>query len=172
MELCKTIGTDKLIAIADAGKERRDSVRNGLAEFEARNLQTDALILVHDAARPFLSPDVILRNIEGAARFGACCTVIPSTDTPIVSANGNTIDQMPPRSQVYMSQTPQSFHMELLLRAHDTVPKDAPNVTDDCSLVRSIGHAVHLVQGTDTLFKITRAQDLMLAQHVLEEKDD
>ena len=168
-ELCEKHGTEKLIAIADAGEDRRASVYNGLQAFSSRELANDSVVLVHDAARPFLSQDVIEENIAMASAHGACCTVVPCTDTPIVSFDGNTIDQMPPRSTMYMSQTPQSFQMELLLQAHETVPQDAPDVTDDCSLVRSIGHPIHLVVGTQQLFKITRAQDLVTAQNILED---
>ncbi|MBP3371853.1 MAG: 2-C-methyl-D-erythritol 4-phosphate cytidylyltransferase [Clostridia bacterium] len=167
--LCDKCGSEKLLCIAQAGDDRRASVRNGLHIFEQLGLGKDSVVLVHDAARPFLTKEVIMENIASASEFGACCTVVPATDTPIVSADGKTIDQMPPRSTMYMSQTPQSFSMELLIRAHDTVPTDAPDVTDDCSLVRAIGHSVRLVMGTQQLFKITRAQDMIMAQNILED---
>lgn len=167
--LCRAHGDQKLLAIAAAGDDRRASVRNGLKVFEDLGLAKGSVVLVHDAARPFLTNDVILENIAVTKEHGACCTVVPCTDTPIVSTDGATIEQMPPRSTVYLSQTPQSFSMELLIEAHDSVPADAPDVTDDCSLVRRIGHAVRLVTGTQNLFKITRAQDLIMAQNLLED---
>ncbi len=167
--LCDKCCSEKLLCIAQAGEDRRASVRNGLRIFEQLGLEKDSVVLVHDAARPFLTKEVIAQNIAAASEFGACCTVVPATDTPIVSADGKTIGQMPPRSMMYMSQTPQSFSMELLIRAHDTVPLDAPDVTDDCSLVRAIGHSVRLVMGTQQLFKITRAQDMIMAQNILED---
>ena len=77
---------------------------------------------------------------------------------------------MPPRRQVYLSQTPQSFQTQLLLQAHAQVPEDSANITDDCALVHACGHTVKLVQGSPALFKITRAQDFALARAVLEEE--
>ena len=168
--ICQRHEVEKLICVATAGSDRRASVKSGLDALVARGLEKNSIVLVHDAARPFLTQEVILRNIEAAKRFGACNTGIPATDTPVLSEDGDTICAMPPRRQVYLSQTPQSFQTQLLLRAHAQVPEDSANLTDDCALVHACGHTVKLVQGSPALFKITRAQDFALARAVLEEE--
>ena len=168
-ELCERSEITKLLDVADAGADRRGSVFSGLCALSAQGIGDDDVVLVHDAARPFLTRRVICDNIRATGEIGACNTVIPSTDTPLVSESGGSIDRMLPRRNIYLSQTPQSFRFGLIFAAHKMVPLDLADVTDDCALALAAGHEVALVSGERRLMKITHPQDMAIAGVFLEE---
>ena len=161
--LCAENKITKFMDAAAAGADRRASVYSGLCALSARGIGEDDVVLVHDAARPFLTRRVIEDNIRVALEKGACCTVIPSTDTPLMSESGGAIDRTLPRRCVYLSQTPQSFRFGLIFAAHRKVPLDLADVTDDCALALAAGHEVALVSGERELMKITYPQDMAIA---------
>jgi len=144
----------KPIRIVPAGKNRQESVYNGLMNV---SVQTK-IILVHDACRPLVSPGIISKTIEAAASHGAAGTAAPSDDTVVVSRDGFFIDETPPRNEIYLMQTPQCFKYEILLDAHEKY-RDAAPATDDCQLVSNAGGKVALVIGDKTNFKITTRDD-------------
>ena len=160
------------LGVAQSVKERRDSVLNGLLFLLSHGACEEDVVLVHDAARPLLSEEVISRNIEVASVHGACVTVMPETDTPVISLDGETVSQMPPRRTVFRNQTPQSFRIGLLLDALNAVPQDNPNVTDDCSAAMIAGYPVRMVEGAPALIKITRQEDILFAQQMLERQKE
>jgi 2-C-methyl-D-erythritol 4-phosphate cytidylyltransferase len=147
--------------VVAGGRTRQDSVSRGLAV-----LADDVdLVLVHDAARAFVPPDVVER-VVAALRNGAdaAIPVVPVTDTireqTHSGALGNTVD----RSRLLAVQTPQGFLKDVLVEAHRRAePGDA---CDDASLVEALGVQVVAVAGSELAFKITRPLDLLLAQSV------
>ena len=167
--LCAENKITKFMDVAAAGADRRASVFSGLCALSAQGIAEDDVVLIHDAARPFLTQRVICDNIRAAEKIGACNTVIPSTDTPLVSEAGVSIVRMHPRRSVYLSQTPQSFRFGLIFEAHKMVPLDLADVTDDCALALAAGHDVALVSGERKLMKITHPQDMAIAGVFLEE---
>ncbi len=162
----------RFLGVAQAGKERRDSVLNGLLFLLSHGACEEDVVLVHDAARPLLSEEVISRNIEAASVHGACVTAIPETDTPVISMDGITVSQMLSRRTVFRNQTPQSFRIGLLYDALNAVAEDDPNATDDCFAVIRSGHPVRLVEGSPALIKITRQEDILFAQQLLEQQKE
>ncbi len=149
------------VGVVPGGEERSDSVR--LALDEAIALCPDArVVLVHDAARCFTPPEVIL-GVVNAVRAGAPAVipVLPVADTvKQVDANGVVV-ATPDRSALRVVQTPQGFDVDLLRRAHDQ--QDAP-VTDDAGLVERLGEPVATVAGHPHALKITTPFDLVIAE--------
>ncbi len=145
------------LRIAAGGEQRRDSVRRGLA---ALSPEADA-VLIHDAARPFVSPALINRVIEALER-GAEGVVpgLPPTDTIKVVDADRRVDFTPDRRRLAAVQTPQGFRTALLREAHDAVPTDAEGVTDDASLLERCGRSVLVVPGESGNVKITTPEDL------------
>jgi 2-C-methyl-D-erythritol 4-phosphate cytidylyltransferase/2-C-methyl-D-erythritol 2,4-cyclodiphosphate synthase len=149
------------------GAARADSVRNGLAAAEGA-----AVVLVHDAARPFATPDLAARVAEAAARDGAALAAVPVTDTVKRAAAGPsgaprvaaTLD----RSTLWLAQTPQGFRRDLLLSAYVAAGAGASTATDECALVEAVGAPVTLVPGEPGNFKITGAEDVERARAALE----
>ncbi len=162
-------------ALADLGKPvravaggsvRSDSVRNGLAAAEDA-----AVVLVHDAARPFATAELASRVARAAARDGAALAAVPVTDTVKRMAEGSepprvaaTLD----RATLWLAQTPQGFRRELLLTAYQRAGADAAGATDECLLVERMGEAVTLVPGEPGNFKLTGPEDLARARALLE----
>ena len=138
------------------GKERRDSVWNGLKAL--RPLKPDDMVLIHDAARPFVSADEIRRVTLEAARTGAATLALPVADT-LRHEDGHTID----RTGVWAIQTPQAFRYGLICEAHEKADP-AKAYTDDSSMVAALGYPVSYVTGSRMNFKITTAEDLSYAR--------
>jgi 2-C-methyl-D-erythritol 4-phosphate cytidylyltransferase len=122
---------------------------------------TDAeLVLVHDVARPFLPRTVAERVLAVASVHGAASAVRPVADTLVAVEGGEAVD----RDALRAVQTPQAFRRELLLRAHLAARDGGLVATDDAALVRALGHAVELVDGSPWLFKLTVAEDASFAE--------
>lgn len=122
---------------------------------------TDAgLVLVHDAARPFLGRRVIAEVVAAAERHGAASVVTAVADTLIEAETGRVVD----RNALRAVQTPQGFRRELLLAAHERAMRSRHAATDDAGLVRALGYPVALVAGSSWLMKVTSSADLELAE--------
>jgi 2-C-methyl-D-erythritol 4-phosphate cytidylyltransferase/2-C-methyl-D-erythritol 2,4-cyclodiphosphate synthase len=157
-------GLGKPARAVAGGAARADSVRNGLAAAEGH-----AVVLVHDAARPFATPDLVLRVAEAAARDGAALAALPVTDTVKRAADGGAqVAETLDRRTLWLAQTPQGFRRDLLLRAYAAAGDAASSATDECSLVEAMGAPVTLVPGEPGNFKITGPADLARARAAVE----
>ena len=147
------------------GAARADSVRNGLAA-----AAECAVVLVHDAARPFATAGLVARVAEAAARDGAALAAVSVTDTVkrAVGEGDPRVAETLDRRTLWLAQTPQGFRRELLLRAYEAAGADASAATDECSLVERLGAPVTLVPGEPGNFRITGPADLERARSVLE----
>jgi len=156
---------------APAGADRAASVRNGLSAVSPRC--EGGLVLIHDAARPFVTADVIDRVLEGAAETGAAIPVIPVTDTiyemqpepkgePNPFGSGLAVRTLP-REKLAAVQTPQGFDLALIRAAHTRALEKKAAVTDDGSAVLAAGGELRLVAGDPANRKVTTKDDLQNA---------
>ena len=157
-----------LAVVVVGGARRQDSVRNGLAALPAGAAGT-AVVAVHDAARPLIRPETILRAVRSAAEHGSGLVAVPVSDTIKDVADGVVVGT-PDRGRLWGAQTPQCFRTELLVRAHAAAEREGALATDDAALVERSGHAVHIVRGDRWNVKITEAEDLAVAEAVLERR--
>lgn len=118
------------------------------------------IVLVHDAARPFLSRRVIADVVAAVQEAGAASVVTHVADTLIETAGGGVVD----RQRLRAVQTPQGFRRRLVLEAHARALEKGYEATDDAGLVRALGHEVALVEGSSWLMKVTSPADLELAE--------
>jgi len=147
------------IRIAEGGAERQDSVAAGLAAVDA-----DAdLVLVHDAARPFVTPDCVSACMAAAAATGAAIVAVPATDTVKVTDAEGWIVDTPDRRRLWLAQTPQVFRSALLKEAYRRAAAEGWVATDDAALVEGLGHRVRVVHGHRDNRKITTRDDLRWA---------
>lgn len=152
------------VTLVPGGAERQDSVQKGLQ-------QTDTdFVAVHDAARPFIDPDVIEGAIREAEEHGACIVAVPATDTLKQVASDGCIVTTIPRQDIWLAQTPQVFRTEILREAHAAAEKANLQATDDSSLVERLGHRVRFVRGSPENRKITTAEDLRWAEWLLNQR--
>ena len=120
------------------------------------------LVVVHDAARPFLPRTVFDRAVEAAAADGAATAAMPVSDTLIRREDGGQVN----RDGLLAVQTPQAFRRDLLLAAHERALHDRSEATDDAALVRRLGHRVSVVAGSPWLLKLTHPGDFKLAERL------
>jgi len=148
------------IRIVCGGAERQDSVRAGLDEVD------DAvdLVLIHDAARPFISLATVQACIAAAAIHGAAIVAIPAQDTVKIVGADRQIEQTVERTRVWLAQTPQVFRTQWLRDAYARATCDGHLATDDAALVERIGHTVRVVPGDSDNRKLTTAADLPWAE--------
>ena len=165
---CKQYDLGKVKAVVHGSDSRQGSVYNGLQAIKELGVNGDDIIVIHDAARPLISQNIISNNIEACKKYDAVDTVIKATDTIVASSDAERITNIPNRSELYQGQTPQTFKFALISEAHEKAKLgQIPNVTDDTKLVISMGKDVHLVEGSKQNFKITTFDDLMMLKALL-----
>lgn len=145
------------------GKERQDSVWNGLA---ALSPKVD-VVAIQDGARPCTSEALIEATVAAARDLGAAVAASPLTDTIKESADGRRVERTLDRSKLWSVQTPQTFKVEVIRRALDGVRQRGLVVTDDTAACELIGQSVHLVRGSSPNPKVTVPSDLAYVELLL-----
>ncbi len=154
------------IIIIPGGTDRNSSLFNVVEDICMRFSEDENhVIITHDAVRPFVTLRMIEEGIENAEKYGACATVIPATDTVVISQDGKKIDSMPDRKTMYQEQTPQSFNMMKLRNLYYSLTDDERSrLTDACGIFTYKGEYVHMAMGDVTNIKITTQTDLLVAE--------
>ncbi|KAF0189300.1 MAG: 2-C-methyl-D-erythritol 2 4-cyclodiphosphate [Desulfobulbaceae bacterium] len=150
------------ITVTGGGRRRQDSVWEGL---QCLNDDID-VVLVHDGARPLITPELIQRCLEAAWEHGAAIAAIPVKDTLKQSRSDQTIACTIDRKDLWQAQTPQAARFSLLKQAYATLADK--DVTDEAALLELAGIAVTLIEGDETNIKITRPMDLILAEKIMQ----
>lgn len=163
------IPVEKLSIIA-GGECRNGTIMNAINHIEETDgLDSETILVTHDAVRPFVTHRIINDNIDAALNGVACDTVIPATDTIVESLDSSTISQIPDRSKYYQGQTPQSFRAEKFKSLYESLSEEEKAILTDAAKVFVIkGEKVNLVQGETFNIKITYPYDLQLAETLLE----
>ena len=155
----------RLAAPAFGGASRQDSVRAGLEALAGGGADSADVVLIHDGARPFATPDLVARAIEAARQSGAAVPGCAIFDTvKAVDAHGR-IGGTPDRGGLRTVQTPQAFRFGLIRDAHARAARDARrDLTDDAAVAGFAGHPVSVFEGESGNLKITKTQDLQTAE--------
>ncbi|MHC1748956.1 MAG: 2-C-methyl-D-erythritol 4-phosphate cytidylyltransferase [Cellulosilyticaceae bacterium] len=162
--ICNQYGYQKVKHIVAGGKERQDSVYNGL---EYVNQETD-YVMVHDGARPFVTEEMMIRGIDGAKEKGAVVVAVPVKDTiKECSLEDGKVENTPIRQKLWSVQTPQIFKYNVLKNAYNYVKDNGLQVTDDSMAVEAFGETVYIVEGAYTNIKITTPEDIIIAEALL-----
>ncbi len=154
----------KVMAVVVGGKDRAESVRNGLGMLSKKV----KLAAIQDGARPLITEAVIDRTIRAAHTYGAAAPAIPVKDT-IKVVEGGIVTTTPDRSTLKAIQTPQVFDIDLLKGALKKAYQDGSAITDDCSAVELMGFKVKIVEGDERNIKVTTPMDLKIAELLLED---
>jgi len=152
-------GISKIRIIVAGGGRRQDSVLNGMKEMDPET----KIVIVHDGARPCVTPDLISETIKSAKRNGCGVAASRIWDTVKYVERGTTVDHTVDRTKLWSVQTPQAFNADLLRRAYRAVEEQKVTVTDEAGAVELIGEPVRLVEWLRPNIKITTAEDLPLA---------
>ncbi len=152
----------RLLAPAIGGASRQTSVRNGLEALAALD-PAPQIVLIHDAARPFVDAALVARAIVAAQDFGAAAPGLPLADTVKEIDVEAKVVATPERARLRAVQTPQAFAFEPILAAHRAAAAQAREFTDDAMIAESAGHRVHIFAGDPGNFKLTTIEDFLRA---------
>ena len=164
-DMAQEYGWQKIISVVAGGKERQDSVWNGLLAIS----EDTEIVLIHDGVRPFVTEDILNLSIETAVEMGGCVAGVPAKDTIKVCNSENISVDTPDRSTLWQIQTPQTFQKERIVKAYKQA-KDAGFIgTDDASLAEYGGYPVKVIMGSYRNIKITTQEDLLIGEAFLKE---
>jgi 2-C-methyl-D-erythritol 4-phosphate cytidylyltransferase len=144
------------VTLCQGGARRQDSVREGL-----KQIRDCDLVMVHDGARPFLTPDLIEDGLKIVGETGATVAAVPVKDTIKLAADGKLVGETLQRERLWAAQTPQIFSFDVITKAYENL---AAEITDDAAAVERLGHEVQLYMGDYKNIKVTTAEDLALAR--------
>ncbi|MCL2683033.1 MAG: 2-C-methyl-D-erythritol 4-phosphate cytidylyltransferase [Bacteroidales bacterium] len=160
----------KIIEIIAGGEERTDSSYAAISAIESHvgetprgRPMTDCNLLIHDAARPFITHKIITRTIDALKNHSAVSVAIPATDTIYICDNENKIESSPKRDRVYLAQTPQAARLSIFKQAFELTRKNPQHIaTDDANVILNYFPEVkiHIVLGDIINRKITFKEDL------------
>lgn len=157
--VCRMFGISKIHAVVAGGSRRQDSVRAGLAAVDADT----RTVVIHDGARPFVTPELIAAVLKACKRNCASAAAAPIWDTVKSVGRANMVERTEDRTKLWTAQTPQAFPLSMLIRAYKEVEARKLVVTDDTSAVEMIGEQVKLVEWLRPNIKITTPEDLPVA---------
>lgn len=161
--LSRMFGISKLRSIVPGGKERQDSVLAGMKEMDSDT----RIVVVHDGARPCVTPETISEVVKVARRSGACVVGRRIFDTVKYVEKGTTVTRTEDRTKLWAVQTPQAFQTSIIRRAYAELAKSGATVTDDASAVEAIGEPVKIYETNQPNLKITTVDDLQMAAAVV-----
>lgn len=144
------------VVLCAGGLRRQDSVKAGL-----RHISNCELVMIHDGARPFLTPGLISAGLHAVEETGAAVAAVTVKDTVKLIAHGGAVAETPPRDRLCAAQTPQIFRSDVITGAYDGLTAE---VTDDAAAVELMGQRVVLFAGDDRNIKVTTVEDLALAR--------
>lgn len=157
----------KLKSIVEGGVERYDSVLN------AMDCIKDGYVFIHDAARPFVTEEILADLSDAVKKYGACATGVPVIDTIKQTDENGIIQRTVDRSSLWQIQTPQSFSVDIIKAAYDRfLTEGSPHVTDDTMVVELFGDAkVVMVKGSYENMKVTTPMDMIVAEEIVKQRN-
>lgn len=162
-EIVKKYGFKKVKKIIKGGKERQDSIYNGILALHERS----DIVLTHDGARPFVRQENIVDGIKGVIEHDACVIGVPVKDTIKVVNDIESVHHTPKRSMLWAAQTPQCFWKNILQKGYEYAINEGIVGTDDSSIVEKAGYEVKMLMGNYDNIKITTPEDLIIAESLL-----
>ena len=167
-EIIEAYHITKVKTLVVGGKERQNSVANGLQKLE----KDAAIVLVHDGVRPFVTPEMIKEAVDYAKRGECVAMGVPIKDTIKEVNDQGMVRHTLDRSRLWAIQTPQAFPVKALKRAYEEASKQRVYGTDDATIVERMGGSVRVLMGSYENIKITTPEDLMLAEEILKRRYD
>ncbi len=162
-EVLEAYKFSKITKLVIGGRLRQDSVRNGL---EAIDEPCD-VVVIHDAARPFVSPAFVEKTISLMEMFDAIIPALPARDTIKVISKEGFVSKTLERDTLWQVQTPQTFKYDLIIRAYREGLAKKVLGFDDATFVEYLGKRVKVVEGSPYNIKITTPEDLIIARGIL-----
>lgn len=163
-EIVERYGFEKVSHIVPGGKERYDSVYEGL-----KKVSNAKYVLIHDGARPCITKSTINTTVEEVAKLQACVVGVPVKDTIKVVDQEGRIQDTPNRSTLWITQTPQAFSFSMVYDAYTKLYENGvTNATDDAMVVETmLKETVHMIMGSYCNIKVTTPEDMLIAEQFI-----
>lgn len=163
----------KVMNIVPGGNTGQDSIYNALSAARENNSE-DSIVLIHDGVRPCITKELVDDVLICVKENGSAVTCSAMYETPVISQDGKTVDEVPPRAPFYTAQAPQCFYLGNVLEAHAIMRKSNPEykgVVDTCTMMKMLGKDVKLVVGPRGNIKVTTPEDLYTFRAMIEYKE-
>ena len=171
--LIKNNFTDyKKFIVVDGGSTRLASI-DSVTDYISQNykINDDDIILIHDAARPFVTKDILYNSVEIAKVYGATVAVLPATDTMLFSKNGKKVDEIPDRSCIFHGQAPDTFLLSKYLKMRKNIsPEDLNKITGTSQICTLNNQDIYMVSSDPLNFKVTTMLDLEIAKSIIKSR--
>ena len=164
-------GLKKITAIISGGKDRQDSLLNGVNYIKAGGAEDTDVVVIHDGVRPLIQESIISENIRIAKKYGSAMTVRPVIESVIVSSTDDVgFDDFKKRDDTYSLTAPQSFQLRILTQAYEDIKgKDTPMPLLDAALVFTyLGNKIHIIKENNNNIKVTTPEDYYILKAMLE----
>lgn len=161
----------KVQKVVPGGSCGQESIYNGLTA--AKSIAKDnAVVLIHDGVRPFITHTLISDNIASVKKNGSAITTSKVTETILVVDETNRIDEVPDREKSRVAKAPQSFWLEDILGAHEQARREGKtDFIDSCTMMQYYGHSLYLVDGDRDNIKVTTPEDIFTMRATLEARE-
>lgn len=173
-DLTKRFAITKVCGIVEGGSNGQDSIYRALRAADAEN-DKDAIVLIHDGVRPFVSEEVIQKNIECVKQHGSAVTCTSFFETPILSKGGEEVEEMPLKKEMFTAQAPQSFYLGEIMEAHKKMRElnpDYVDIADSCNLYKNLGKKMYIVKGNRGNIKVTTPEDFYTLRALLQYREN
>ena len=160
----------KVKSVVAGGENSQESIYNGLKAAKAISYE-NAIVLIHDGVRPFVTKEVISNNIKSVKEHGSAITTSKVTETFLVVDEKELIHEVPDRDNSRLAKAPQSFWLDDILGAHEKAISEKKTFIDSCTMMQNYGHELYLVDGPIENIKVTTSQDLFAMRAVLEARE-
>lgn len=161
--LLRRFGITKVKKIVSGGETGHDSIYQGLLAMD-EFVADDDIVLIHDGVRPLIDEELITLNISTVKKYGNAITCEADKESQVRSLDGKTVDEMPPRSQMYTAKAPQSFHYGEIKKLYETAEKDKIKSIDSAHLCSMYHISLHMVKSTTNNMKITEPADFYICR--------
>ena len=159
--------------IVSGGLNGQDSIRNGLLDIYKRYNSDDDVVLIHDAIRPMLLPEIITDNIKICREYGNAITVVPCTAAMLKTYNSISTEEQVARDNLKITQTPQSFFIKDIVAAHrEALEKGITNSVASCTMYIELGRKLYMSKGSEKNLKLTTTEDIEIFKALLQAKKD
>ena len=172
-KLVKKHMISKVMNIVPGGATGQDSIYNALSAAKVNN-EDDSVVLIHDGVRPCITKELIDDDLESVRKYGTAITCNAMYETPVISQDGLTVDEVPPRAPFYTAQAPQCFYLGDVMAAHAVMRKENPGyvgVVDTCTMMKMLGKDVKIVVGPRGNIKVTPPEDLYTFRAMIQYKE-
>ena len=169
--ISKFFGDNEKLVIIEGGKERNDSILNSIYYLKENNCPKNSILVTHDAARMFVTTELIKNGIKYAKEYGAASAIIPVTDVIFETKEMGKLGGIPLREHLFHSQSPQSFNVDKFLEIYDDLNSDEKNkLYEAMTLFYLRNEKVFLFEGDKRNFKITVPFDIEIAKLIMKKE--